>query len=164
MKINLLLNNPNEIRSGYLNIDPFADGSDARIPGNVNLTNPEEQSLVAKGEADEIVAHEILDYFPAVQVDALIKTWCEKLAFGGKLVISTVDLEKVCRGVVFGEFKSILESHQLLYGTQSQPWEYRKICMPQQVLVQYLQECGLKILSKTTENYRCCVIGVRPNV
>ncbi len=44
MKVNLLLKDKDNIRNGYTNIDPFADGSDQRIMGNVTDLTTEDSN------------------------------------------------------------------------------------------------------------------------
>lgn len=158
MKLNLLINNPGGARSGYVNVDPIAPDGDAdRIKGQLEDLN----HVCDAAEVAEIVAHDILDFFPAPMADKVLDHWVSRLAHGGTLTVSVVDLLEVSRAFVARS----LDTHQaneLLHGKQGQPWEVRMATYHVPVLVDVLARKGLKIMMKRISNYRAVVVAQRP--
>ncbi len=162
MKINLLLNNPNNVLNGYVNIDPFADGSDIRVAGNVtDLTTEEKEEIVCDGEAKEIIAYGILEYFNLGQIEYILNCWSKKLAVGGKLVVSVVDFEEVARGVVFGNLRNFVQLNHLLHGAQAENWDSKKTTLSLNIIVELLENRGLRVTKKLNENFCSIVESVR---
>ena len=154
MKVNLLIDNPGDVRSGYLNIDPIAEPGDVngRIKGDIgNLSEH-----VDAGEADEIVALDILDYFPTNTVDIVLNNWLTRLRHGGRLTMSVVDIREVARGVLAGNL-SPNDYNELLYGKQEQPWQFKKSIYTLNQIAEVLANLGFKILSKRIQNLRAVI-------
>lgn len=154
MKLNLLLDNPAGILNGYVNVDPFAKGQDERVCAEV--TNLD--SVVSDGEAEEILAYDILHYFPMIMVDGMIANWLKKLSIkGGKLAISATDLYEVSRQFWIGDINAD-KANCLLYGMQNKVldsggvWDCKKCCINifqlEQTILSYQ---NFKILKKTVD-------------
>jgi hypothetical protein len=157
MKVNLLLDNPGDIRSGYRNIDPFANDIDIRVSGTLdNLSDH-----VEANEAEEIVANDILDTFPLSDADRVLDNWLSRLAHGGKLTISVVDLRSVSREVLANSI-SIQDANELLYGRQNAPHFQKKSVFTLQQLATTLEGKGYKLLRRQVENNRVVVTVERP--
>jgi hypothetical protein len=156
MKIQLLLDNPGDVRSGFLNLDPFADDSDCRVKGDVSNLD----EFVDDAEASEIVAFDILDYFTAKDVNIVLGNWVAKLAKGGKLTIAVVDLREVARGILDGKL-NLDDANELLHGKQEKQWQFKKCSFTLSQLVEVFVKLGYKILSKRVQNYRLVIMTQR---
>lgn len=155
MKVNLLLNGKSDIRSGYLNIDPGTpDGcADGRVKADLVTFG----GLVEDGEATEIVAFEILDAFAADHVDEVLDSWLKKLAHGGTIAITVIDLKDVARSVI-GGVVGLEEANVLLHGSA-----YRRQCsLTVSQLAAVLEGKGLKVIIKRVQNFRATVVAERP--
>ena len=161
MKINLLLNNKNLLNT-HTNIDPFADGSDDRICGNVtDFLDSQGNEICCDGEVEELIAHEIIEYFSPGQVDYILNVWVKKLSLNGTLVISAVDFEEVARGIIFGNLNRAEQLNEMLHGKQEEAWQQKKTVFSLNILVGMLETRGLKILKKINENFRCIIVAQR---
>lgn len=158
-KVNLLIDNPAGVLSGYDNIDPFTPDDDkfGRIKGDISNLNHE----VDDGEVEEILAYGILNYYGGAHVDAILSNWVSKLAHGGMLTVSCVDLRSVCREYLSGSLP-IEDANQILYGTHSEPWDFRKSVFSIDIVEQVLRNKGLKILSKRLHKTLMYITCERP--
>jgi len=152
MKLNLLINNPNDIRSGYLNIDPAADGKDERQTGELSSLD-----MAFANECEEIVAHDILDAYAGENVDLVLGNWLGKLAHKGKLVLSFIDAKSIARAFLNEEID--LETFNVyLHGSLY----VKKSCFTMSHIADTLAHAGYNILSKRVENYRATIVIERP--
>ncbi len=157
MKVNLLVNSPHFHRNGYLNIDPFAkDGDQHRVRGDVSNLD----ALVDDGEAEEIVAYEILDLFPFRDGGTILNNWLKKLKKGGTIVLTSLDILSVAKDLHFGNLEY---DHKMIYGNQTANWDFRKASYPLRELVAELKERGLKIIKQRIDNYKAVVVAERLN-
>lgn len=156
MKLNLLLDNPDDYRNGYTNIDPFAQDERFLKADVSNLDHSYDE-----GEVEEIVAHEILDYFPIGQVNQIINGWLAKLAPGGKLIVSTVDIREVSRLYLL-DMLSIEEVSELIHGASLRGWDNRKTSFTMSQFVELFKSRGLRVLSARVDRYLCVVTCERP--
>ena len=158
MKINLLLNNPKDIRSGYINVDPFAilDDPFGRQNGEPNNLD----FLVDNNEATEIIAHDILDRYTNQEVNEILDHWLTKLAHGGELVISMVDIREVSRAVISNSLP-LDEVNRLLYGDQDHKVNFKKISLTLEYLTKLLESKGMQVLKKRISNFRAVVAARR---
>ena len=156
-KVNLLLNNHDGIRNGYLNLDPFASGQDDRVAADIfNLS-----TVVETGEVGELVSLNVLDYVPTAGVDGVIFHWASLLAHGGTLSISVLDIRSACRSLLddsidIGIFNS------MVHGKQEHPWQIRKNSLSLNVLADLVRAKGLSLISKRIEGHNAIVIARRP--
>ncbi len=158
MRINLLLDNEKDLLSGYINVDPFLiQNSENRASHNV--TNLD--GLVCDNEATEIIAKDILDYYPINKVPEVVCHWIKKLAHKGTIIIESIDIEEVSRGVVFGNIK-LEDANKLLYGKQEKQWQNKKHCLSLGQAVDFLQSQGMKIIKKRNNNFRFNIVAERP--
>jgi hypothetical protein len=83
---------------GFVQIDPLNQNR----PGNpADLTKYAEE-----GEAVEIVAADVLDYYPCEFRSKLLGHWVSRLSRGGMIIIGTREIVEVCRYVMLGEAAS----------------------------------------------------------
>lgn len=162
MKLNLLLKNPERILNGYINVDPFADKTDERIEGDIaQLTDANGVEIVCDGEAEEIIAREVIEYFSPGQVDYLFNIWLKKLKIGGTLIVTAVDFEEVARGIVFGNIGNAQQLNDLIHGKQTEPWELKKTTFSLNILVGMLEGRGMRVLKKLNDDFRCILVAQR---
>lgn len=159
MKVNVLLDNPGDCRSGYLNVDPFApaDCSDGRVRGDASDLS----TLVDAGECSEVVALDVLDYFPGAAVDQVLRNWLSRLCHGGRLTVSVVDLREVSRALLAGNV-SMDDANELLTGKQEKAWQFKKSVFTLSQLVEVMTNLGYRVLAKRVQNYRAVVTVERP--
>lgn len=152
MKLNLLINSPKDIRSGYLNIDPAADGKDSRQTGDLSKLE-----MADAGECDEIVAHDILDAYAGENVDIVLNNWLTKLAHKGKLTLSFVDTNAIARALLNCDID--LETFNVyIHGSTY----VKKSCFTLSHIADVLAKLGYNILIKRLENYRATIVIERP--
>jgi hypothetical protein len=156
MKLNLLLHGQ-DLRGGYLNVDPFAEPDSDKVVGSV--TNLD--ALVHDAQADEIIALDILDFLPACDVDATLEHWVSKLRHGGTVTIGGLDLHEVARRFHLGQI-DLDAANQLIHGRQRFPWEYRKSTLALSVLISKLLTLGLIPTRKVYSDEFYCVTARRP--
>ena len=158
MRVNLLLNNPGDVRSGYLNIDPFSPGDD---PDRVNGDVLDLSHTLDDGEASELLAHDILDFCPNGNADVVLNSWLKKLAHGGQLSLSVTDLREVARAVLADRL-SLEEANRLLFGEQREPWQFKKCVFTLSQLTETCQNKGYRILNQRLRDYKAYLTVERP--
>lgn len=90
---------------GFLEIDPV----NPQAPGN-----PADLSMIAEeGEAVEIQATDVLDFYPFEFRTKLLTHWVTRLARGGLMVVGTREIVEVCRKVTLGDPSEFIS---LIYG------------------------------------------------
>ncbi len=158
MKVNLVIGQPDQYRPGYLNVDPLAEASrEGVVKGDVfDLSH----SLDA-GEAEEIVAMGLLHYLPRAQYGQALAQWASKLAHGGRLTVSVLNLVGIAHSLVDGKL-SVDDTARLLYGPQESNWDYIKSGHASFTLSLHMINLGLEIQSKTWEGHYAIVTAVRP--
>lgn len=160
-RVNLLIDNPNSARSGYINIDPFADGkNDLIIKGDIS--NLDEH--VDDAELSELIALDILHYFNGSDVDTILNQWIKKLAHKGQITISVTDVYEVSHAF-FHKAKdwNIDKFNEIMYGPQKSEskWDFKRSGFTLNQLVEVLKNKGLKILNKRIVNYMALVTAER---
>jgi len=161
MKINLLIDNGAGVRSGYVNIDPYADSNnDSRI--SADLTNL--SHTVDDGEATEIIAHDVLSYYPQSLASRILENWVKKLAYGGTITVSALDQTEVARHINSG-FLTVEQANLLLHGAQEKDWDTIKSSFTLTRLAEALESLGLKIIRRRSSDYKVMVTArrVKPN-
>lgn len=158
MKINLLVNSPKDVRSGFLNVDPFASEPDQHGRVKSDLVNLDK--FVSDGEATQLVAHGILNYFPIDKADEVVEKWLAKLAHGGTITLSAVDLREVAKKFLANVI-NIEEANSLLHGEQKAEWQYYKSSYTLSVIVEVLETKGYRILLKQVNGNIATVVAQR---
>lgn len=144
MKLNLLIDNPNGMITGYLNIDPYASGSDFRVKSDITSLG----QFIDDGECEEIRAIDILSKYEAGKIDEIIDEWIAKLRKNGILVISDIDLFEVINNIQKGKI-SLNDTNLVLYGNQTEPQSYKKCVLSLHNIAEGLKMRGLLILEKS---------------
>jgi hypothetical protein len=158
MKVNLLLDNPRGVLSGYINVDPIAPEGDS-FRASLDITNFD--AVCDDAEAAEINAIDILTYFPARDINDIFTYWLTKLRHGGILRVGDVDLLEVAKSVATGA-QSLEDINLLLYGEQDEAWRYRKCCLTVNQVADALKAKGFKIQKKRVHKNQFIVEAQRP--
>jgi hypothetical protein len=116
MKANLLMNSTN-ILNGYVNIDPLGFAPNKTFAPLDNL-----DKVIFNGEAEEIRAYNVLQYYSVSTGHKLLQHWAAKLEHGGKLCITVPNTNELLRSYINGEY-SVEEINTLLFGPQLYPWQ-----------------------------------------
>jgi hypothetical protein len=144
MKINLTLESSSS-RSGYVNINPLASPDDPNfIRANVN----ELSIYVDDGEAEEIVALDLIDFVPIQEKENIVRHWLSKLALDGTLTIGGNDLGQITKAYTFNQL-DLNQAAELLYGSQI-PRSGLVTCAQMRVI---LEGGGLKIVEARLNNF-----------
>ena len=139
MKVNLLIGNSSPVLNGYLNIDCCGNPqSSDRIVGQIeNL-----EALVDANECEELIALQVLDHMP-IQIRAkVLQHYLTRIAHGGLLIISSIDLMEVSRLIYNGSIADILEMNKLVYGIGNNPWSWKKSFIPLQDTIGLIMNGG----------------------
>lgn len=156
MKINLLLDNPTGTINGHKNIDPFANGSDERILGDIfNL-----DWIADNSECDEIVAKNVLEYYPTDQNANILTAWMKKIKRGGRFIFEQLDLDAVCEAYYRGDI-NFVTMRELLFGKQDKSWNTKKSILNMHSIISFLEGSGFSIKQKRFENLSFCIVATR---
>jgi hypothetical protein len=143
-----------------LNLDPFA--SEADDPAGRYRASPEKlDDYVCANEASELVAHDVLDHFPAQYADAVLDHWVSRLAHGGTITVSVLDAREVCRAYMAGKLTND-NLNDAVYGNPKSQKASRKCLLTLPTLVAVLEAKGLRVLQKRYQNLRAVVTAQRP--
>tara|TARA_R110000822_G_scaffold302891_1_gene427386 strand:+ start:1531 stop:2037 length:507 start_codon:yes stop_codon:yes gene_type:complete len=86
MKLNLGC--ASDVREGYNNVDLHSKNP------NVIISDVRDLSFVQDGEAEEVIAQDVLEHIPFQDSPACIKEWCRVLAPEGRIFIQTTNFEE----------------------------------------------------------------------
>lgn len=120
MKINICYTNLNEL-DGYLNLSPFATPQSNFKAADIRKLD----EFICDDEAEEIIALDVLNYFPFNEVLKSVENWVKKLKKGGRLILTFNDFWEIARRAHVGiiEHQDINEQ---VYGKQDKPYEIRR--------------------------------------
>jgi hypothetical protein len=158
MKLNLLLDDSAAIRPDYINIDPLAPLN------NDNLVRDTFKELreVDDGEADSIVAIDIIDYYSPKEVMDFFTVWAKKLKHGGVLTVGFTDIYALSKGIMM-RYLNLEAANVQLHGLQDKAWKIRRCSLSIDFIAKSLETRGLKILNKRLGgNAKAIVKAVRP--
>jgi 2-polyprenyl-3-methyl-5-hydroxy-6-metoxy-1,4-benzoquinol methylase len=151
MRINLLYDSP-DIRSGYVNVDPFSIDNPDKI-----CCDLQELSFCSVGEAQEILCIDILSQYNLEDASKIFSELVSKLAHGGSITISDLNAYEVARIFTVGKLTPT-DFSQLLFGHKHPKKSIHSI----DTIVQGFGQFGLQITAKKLEGYKFSVTGVRP--
>lgn len=138
MRINLLLNS-NEVRAGYVNVDPFADPQDT----TKTRLQLDQLDFVDRGEVQDLLALNIIDFIPSTDKDNYLNYLLSLLAIGGTITLGGINIDTVARSYANHQI-DLATVNVLLYGQN--PTKSGLINLTQ--LENVLAGKGLRILEK----------------
>ncbi len=152
MKINLLLNDYKHIVNGYVNCDPFANGPNSRAVNDPRITSDVTNldKICENGEAEELIARHILDYFPIAEVGQIMYHWLKKVKLGGTIIIQEYDEEEVAYALYSNKI-TLKEFQKIIHGKQELKWQVKKSGLSILPVIQFFKENGCKIIKKRLE-------------
>jgi predicted SAM-dependent methyltransferase len=148
MKINLLINGKH-ILAGYINIDPLAVDGDGKIAADISNLD----ATIDDGEADEIIADSILDYFPYRNTASIVGNWVKKLRKGGKLILVCPNIYEVARQLMRREITET-QANELIYDGRGEDWQLKKNLYSVTTMEEMLKSMGMKTISKKLVNHK----------
>lgn len=156
MKVNLLINS-RDVRSGYINIDPYAVPGDAdRVQGSIwDLDD-----VADDGEVTDLIALDVIDYVGSEQADTVLSGWIGKLRHGATITVGGIDMHEVAHALISRKL-GLVEANVLLYGWQQAPWDYRKSTFTIQHVIQFFREKGMKLERKHIHQYKYVITARR---
>jgi hypothetical protein len=155
MKVNLLQDS-SDIRQGYKNIDPLGALSKEVIRDSLK-----ELTSVDDGEAEEIVALDVVDYYTPEEAIKMIQTWAKKIAHGGTLTVGFTDIYRLTKSIVNRAY-DFEEANVRLHGKQDKPWHVRRCTLSMDFVSVILTTVGFKILFKRFDNEKGIIKAIRP--
>ena len=154
MKLNIMGENGQKI-SGFRNISSYHTEDASIEVCSLKDLNP----IVDDAEAQYILARDIINYINQEELFATISHWISKLSHGGVICIGASDIKEVCRMIYTGEI-SDPDIGSVLYG-EGEGEVLKKSSIQTELLVDFLQSRGLKILKVRLENYNLTVEAQR---
>lgn len=140
MKVNLLMNS-GDVLSGYTNVDPLNFAPNKTFAPLDNL-----DKVVFTGEAKEIRANGILQYYSVAAGRKLMAHWASKLEHNGTLSITVPNGNELLRNYISGKNTND-ELNTQLFGPQEYPWQTFRSLWTMSELVAVTKSLGLILLS-----------------
>jgi hypothetical protein len=110
-----------------MNLDPLCQpGDTSKI--QVDLTKLD--NIVDHNEAEEVLAIDVLDFFPLQVRMQVLNDWKAKVAHGGTITLSCMDVNEVSRLINLGELDNIQTINSLIFGDCRSMWAMRKSVVP----------------------------------
>jgi hypothetical protein len=147
MKVNLYIETINKL-DDYHNLDLISTDLDYEL------------KEVDDGEATEIRAIDILEYYPKTEVEKLIGYLLKKVSHKGRLVIGGYDAIDVMKGFVVGKI-DMDETTFALYGERKEVPYHKKVCYTVHQIAEFLESKNMKILKKRVSHFRYVVEAER---
>jgi hypothetical protein len=157
MKVNLLLDDPANVRTEYLNIDPFAQ-MHTEILVRDDL---KKLARVCDAECEELLALNIIDYFPPQEINEVITNWIRKLRHHGLITISFTELYLLVKDIK-DRGLNLEEANLAIHGNQQKPWRVRRCTPSMEYIMDLLKSNNIKILSKRLIGHTAIIKGMRP--
>lgn len=160
-KFNLIINDSTKLLQTHQNITVFP----VENKYNCNVQEGEILNLdwiLSDGEADEIIADSILEYFPYEQLTNILSNWIKKLSLTGSIIIVGCDLKELSRLYTFGKLNDE-QYYNLTYGKQKESWEIKKSGSHLNEMCSVLSKFGLQVVRKEYNTYKYVIEAKRGN-
>lgn len=119
MKINICFGDSNEYLNNYINTNIFESN-------NFKQCHPENiDSIADDGEAEQILAINVLNYIDYNKINNVLNNWFNKLKYDGTIIISFFDFLETARLFSLGELH-IDDARKIFYGEQKEGWDFFK--------------------------------------
>lgn len=136
MKLNLLIGGA--ALNGYLNADQVFNGQSDRVQAELQDLDP----IVDHNECEEVLALDILDFMPLSMRQKTLHGWMTKVAHGGTITLSCLDLNEFTRQVYNGNLHDTYQVNQILFGPVTHTWSIRKSICTLSDTVQMIMSTG----------------------
>jgi hypothetical protein len=131
---------------GYIEVNPAKGGNIVSLPCPDN-------------GADEILAEDICDYIPRIQLVPVILHYTKKLKSNGRLIIGGTEIKELAKAVVLGDDFELF--NKMLFGSFENVWDIKSGATSIIEIVDALKKLGLKIVGKKLNGYKFIVEAVR---
>lgn len=138
MKVNLTIGG--QSINGFMNLDQVAqpNQSDRQLADLAKLDD-----IIDHNEVDEeLLALDVINFFPLQMVPQVVNHWCCKIAHGGLITISSLDLQEAARTISLGTISDTLQINRLLYGNVTNTWTIRKSFVGLQDVITIVTQTG----------------------
>lgn len=147
-----------DIREGYVNLDINPLLSGASYCDVTSLSNYKD------GEVEEILALDIIEHFPKVKINPILKEWCRVLCPGGKLTIRTPDVDRIFELYQEAKVGEITWERlsEIIHGKQDGPFNFHFVSLSFPWIKSILKKHGMRKLSKSSmENQNMEIISYK---
>lgn len=151
MKINLLYDS-NELRSDFVNVDPFAVGDEQRV-----CASPYDLYFCADNECYELLCNDILCFYSRKDCFKILNHFLQKMHHGGKIVISDTNLYELARLYALGKIDD-----DGFIGTAFGNTHQKKCGVTLKELTEFFKQNGYYILSKKISDVKFVLEVGRP--
>lgn len=159
MKLNLLFDNPQGVRGGYINLDPLCQ--DESTSNFFRREDIKTLDCIDDAECEEIMAIDVIDYFKAEDAKELVGIWAKKLKHGGLIVLGFIDVYQLTK-TILGRSIDINKTNELMHGKQDKGWKTIRSSLSMEYVTNLLEGHGFHILSKRFNGYNAIVKARRP--
>lgn len=119
MKINICFGDSSEYLNNYVNTNIFqSDQFQQCHPENID-------AIVDDGEAEQILAINVLNYIEYEKTKNVLTNWFNKLKYDGTMTVSFFDFLEIARLLSLGDLQ-INDAKKLFYGEQKEGWAFFK--------------------------------------
>jgi predicted SAM-dependent methyltransferase len=111
-------------------------------------------SQFAAGSIEEVYASPVLEHLGLVELPKALAEVRRVVRAGGRFLISVPDLEVLCRFMLNGELtlQERFEVMRMIYGGQSDPYDFHKIGLTRELLCGLLGQAGFRLF-KVVEGF-----------
>lgn len=149
MKLNLGCGG--DIKAGYMNVDM------REVPG-VDLVCDVRHLDVRDGEAEEILAYNLLEHFGFRETQQVLREWWRVLKYGGTLKLIVPNLRVLVKAYNSKKLTAVVTDkwpfdniNYWLFGGQEYPENTHKTCFDEDSLRQALEKAGFEVVEITTD-------------
>ena len=143
MKLNLGC--AKDIREGYINVDLYYKHPDVINEDILNL------SFVKDNTVEKILAKDIIEHLPLEEAVKSFKVWYRYLKPGGRLLVQTINFNKIKDAFTEGVWDIPTLNHMLFAGTNytdvgTQSCDFHKSVYTPEYLAEIFTQIGFKVL------------------
>lgn len=131
---------------GYTEVNPKNGGNIVYLP-------------CPDGSAEEILAEDVCDYIPRIQLPAVLSHYVSKLQQNGRLVIGGTELKELAKAVVLGDDFDAF--NKIIFGSFDNVWDIKSGATSVIEIVDALKQLGLRVVGKKLNGYKFIVEAVR---
>ena len=144
--------NPEDTLNGYTNV----------CLGEADNRDEELDAAVDDAEATEIVANNVLEFVPLLELIDYLQHIIQKLRHGGSLVVTGIDAYTVAKDYTACRL-SIEDFNILLHGNQGDAMNIKCATLTMHGMVNFMRdELGLTITRQHLEEYNYVIEATRP--
>jgi predicted SAM-dependent methyltransferase len=109
---------------GWVNVDVNPEAPGVHVIADIGL----EGWPFAEESVDAVKAFDVLEHFSYHKASYVLEQWIKALRPGGTITIRVPDLDAICEAFLERRLP-LLRTIQVLYGGQTNQWDYHKIAI-----------------------------------